>query len=380
MLFYAKNPKSISGGLILTNLKLSVLYLSMPDESKTNRNVSDIVRLCFRDGNGSLKPLPTWVKFFMDLGCFAVRPIDQSNEKRVIGLVLPTRSFASVFSSVGAVIGGLGVIEEQITDEDYFEYLCSLASGTAVKQRDNNKKGKQRLYDGIIVGTQEICGQVMLKIQREKSSMKDSAASGLTCYVAKDRARTISIPAKEDGISSKNLTTNQKGVRLAPSSGLANSILGHNLITHFERESSMTCIIVGTTTVLDLELNEPLFLMDAEIEGTLSELLRIKRLLPPGSPFRSNTFATNSRRPPRYNHDLIPDLVIFDGALGFLKWRNNFPSSHWLVLLDSTSHSFESGRDELNSRYLQRSKTEPELDFLPVLPDGIEMIFFQENR
>lgn len=352
----------------------------MPDDPRTNLKVSDIVKLRYREADGTLSRLPEWAKFFMELGSLAARPLGLSDQKRVFGLAIPTRSFASAFASVGAVIGSVGGIEEQKTDEEYFEFLCSLPAKTPIKHRDKNKKGKSRLYDGIILATQEIAGHKMLKIQREKASMNDSAASGLTCYIQKYQGRDVIIPATEDGITIENLPANQKGARLAPTSGFTASIIGQGLITNFESESAMTCLVVGATSILNIELTEQRFLADTDVEGTLSELLRLKRLLTPGSPYRSNTFATNSRRPPRYNDDSVPTLVIFDGAQGFLKWRDNFPSSHWLVLLDSTSPNFESGRNELNNRYLQRSEIEPSLDFFPVLPDGVEMIVFQEKR
>lgn len=342
--------------------------------------VSDIVKLRYRETDGTLTPLPEWAKFFIELGCRATCPLGQSGERQVFGLAVPTRSFAAAFASVGAVIGSVGAIEEQKTDEEYFEFLCSLPANTPIKHRDQNKKGKSRLYDGIILSAQEIAGQRMLKIQREKASMNDSAASGLTFYIQKNRARDIFTPATEDGVTIEDLPTNQKGARMAPTSGFTTSIIGQGSIANFESESTMTCLIVGATSVLSMELTEQKFLTDTGIEGTLSDLLRIKRLLTPGSPYRSNIFATNSRRPPRYNDDLVPTLVIFDGAQGFLKWRDNFPSSHWLVLLDSTSPNFESGRNELNNRYLQRSEIEPSLDSFPVPPDGVEMIVFQEKR
>lgn len=352
----------------------------MPDDPKSTLKITDIVKLRVRRADGTVIPLPQWARFFMELGSLAESSADQPGEKRVLGLSLPTRSFAAAFAAVGTVIGSIAGIDEQRTDEEYFEFLCSLPANTPIKHRDKNKKGKFRLYDGIVLGTQEIAGQKMLKIQREKASMSDSTAGGLTRYIQKNGARDVSIPALEDAISFEDLPASQKGSRLAPTSGFTTSIIGRGSIANFESESAMTCLIVGATSVLNIELVEQRFLTDDDVEGALSDLLRIKRLLPPGSPYRSNTFATNSRRPPRYNDDLVPSLVIFDGAQGFLKWRDNFPSSHWLVLLDNTSSNFEAGRSELNNRYLQRSETEMSLDSFPVLPDGVEMTVFQERR
>lgn len=352
----------------------------MPDDPKRTPSVSDIVQLRYRESDGTLSGLPEWAKFFMELGSLAASPLGQSDEKRVYGLSIPTRSFASAFAAVGAVIGSIGGIDEQRTDQEYFDFLCSLPANTPIKHRDKNKNGKSRLYDGIILTAQEMAGQMMLKIQREKASMNDSAASGLTFYIQKDRVRDVFLPSAEDGITIETLPTSQKGSRVVPTSGFTASTIGQGSIANFESESTMTCLIVGASSVLNIELTEQKFLTDDEVEGTLAELLRIKKLLTPGSPYRSNVFATNSRRPPRYKDDLVPALVVFDGAQGFLKWRDNFPSSHWLVLLDSTSPNFESGRNELNNRYLQRSETEPSLDSFPVLPEGVEMIVFQEKK
>lgn len=352
----------------------------MSDHAKANNPISAFLNLRYLDADGTLAALPKWATFFIDLGNFVGQSHCDLGEKLVVGLTLPSRSFASGFAAVGTVIGSLRGYTETRTDEEYFEYLCSLPKNTPIKHRDINRKGRSRLFDGIILGTQEMSGQKMLKIQREKASMIDSTATGLTCYIQLNRCRDISIPSAEDGISIDRLPTSQKGTRMASTSRFLRAIIGDGLIASFESESAITSLIVGATTVLDTELTEQRFFTDGGVEGTLSELLRVKRLLPPGSPYRSNIFATNSRRPPRYNDDLVPSVVIFDGAQGFLKWRDRFPLSHWLVLLDSTSPNFESGRNELNNRYLQRSETEPSLDSFPVLPDGVEMIVFLEKN
>lgn len=344
------------------------------------QKVSNIAKLHYHDSDGNLLPLPGWAKFFIDIGTHAACPLSQPDEKLVIGLALPTRSFASVFAAVGAVIGRFGISDGQKTCEEHFANLCTLPVNTPVKIRRKDKEGKLRHLDGVVLGTPTIHGQTTLKIQVTKATMNDPSATGATYFIQGSQAWDVSIPNTADRGSVESLPTKLKGKLVARTSEFARSIVGDPSVLRFESESEMTCLIVGTKSVLKRELTEQKFFAGSSVEGSLSELLRIKRLLTPGSHYRSNYFATNSRRPPRYNDDLVPSLVIFDGAQGFLKWRDYFPSSNWLVLLDVSSPNFEPGRDVLNGHYFQRSDTAPSLELIPMLPDGIEMVIFQEKR
>lgn len=337
-----------------------------------------IVRLRYPTPDG-VSDLPDWAQFYLRLGSFLASPLEHVGERRILGLATPTRAFAAPFSAVGAVIGAFGNVADKTTDGEYFDLLCSLPSNTAVKLRGQNRKGREVLFDGILKGSKEISGNRMIEIQVEKASMTDSAAGGLTRYIPCARVREVTLPAGEDAVTVASLPTSQKGTKISPTGGFARSVVGPKIITEFESESRMCCLMVGSAAVLGAELSEHKFRAESGAEGSLSELLRVKRYLTPGNSFLSNIFATNSRRPPRYEGDLAPHLVIFDGAPGFLKWRDNFPASHWLVLLDQTEPSFEAARDTLNNIYLQRNGSDPDLDGIPVLPEGVEMIFFQER-
>lgn len=293
----------------------------------------------------------------------------------------PTRILSAAFCAVGAVLCDFTNHNEHLSDDEYFKVISSLPLGSSVKLRGKNRKGRDCLYDGILLAVEEVRGELMLKIQTEKASMADSAASGLTAFVPKSRVRDVTPGSGDEITTLANLPANQRGVRLAPSSSFASSVIGSTSIYKFEGESKMVCLIVGQASTISAELQDEKFCSgpDWNVDGTLAELLRVRRLFPVGSPYRTNIFATNSRRPPRYDGDMQPALVIFDGALGFLKWRDNFPSSHWLVLLDETRPNFDAGRQTLNNLYLQRSGADPSIDGLPSLPAGMEMVLFQEK-
>lgn len=359
----------------------------MPDSTNISHMSKLASRLQYSTPNGHAK-LPLWVVFYLELGSFLISPIEQISERRILGVAIPTRAFSAAFSAIGAVVGSIVDVGDQQGDDDYFDQLCAAPSGTHIKFRDRDKKGKDRLLDGILLGTQEITSPRassasvwMLQIQIEKSSMRDPAAGGLRRFITRERSRDVTLAKVDTVLTADNLPTGQRGAILAPTSNFAKDVLGSHSITEFERESHMTCLLIGSQTALRSEITEQVFQTDVGQSGTLSDLLRVRRLVGVTRPFRSEIFAANSRRPPRFPAEKNkPDLVIFDGSLGFLKWRDYFPSSHWLVLLDQTEPGFEDGLQTLNNHYIQRNGSDPSLEDFPSLPDGVEVIFFQERK
>lgn len=335
------------------------------------------------------RALPPWSMFFLELGHFLVLPTLPGNETRIIGVALPTRSLSAALSAVGAVIAAVAGIDDYQSDDDFFEHLCACPKGTNIRFRERDKNGKVRLLEGILLGPKDIPvrsanGQVLerfLQLQLEKSSMSNPAAGGRTMYIPKTRAHDVSLPIEETELTVDNLPVGQKGTIIAPTNDFAKSVFGAKAIAEFERESHMTCLIIGSRSAITADVTEFRFQSDSGSEGSLSDLLRIRRLVGANRPYRSDNFASNSRRPPRFHTDKNrPDLVIFDGALGFLKWRDYFRGSNWLVLLDQAESGFNEALETLNNLYLQRSGSDPNLDSIPSLPDGVEMIYFQERK
>lgn len=323
--------------------------------------------------------LPAWAKFYLDLGKFAASPVAEPSERRILGVASPTRTLAAAFSAVGAVLRDFVGSHDPKTDDELFRYFCSLPTNSPIKYREQNKKQKEVLYDGVLLSTESVHGQTCLKIQLQKASMADPEAGGSTRYVSKANVRRLTVPTGDDTVNLDTLPTKMKGTKVSDQSRFALSILGQQAHEQFEAESKLAVLIVGSQAALDPEFREQTFRTPSGVNGTLSDLLRVKKFLPPGNIFRSNIFATGSRRPPKYDGDLCPGLVIFDGAAGFLKWRDLFPNSHWLVLLDATNPQFEAGRATLNERYLLRSGTDPTITEIPIVPYGVEMILFQEK-
>lgn len=336
-------------------------------------------RLRYRDLEGHFSALPRWARFYLELGAFALPSTEQIAERQIIAAAIPTRSFAAAFTAVGAVLQDFGGLDDTRSNEEFFEHLCSMPVRTPVKLFKKDKNRKRRVYDGVLLGVERISGERMLKVQVEKPSMSEAGASGLTHFISVRAARSISLPANEDAVFLANLPIKQKGSKVSSYGGFASSVIGPQSIATFASESRMSCLVVGVSSVLKAEILENSFFCPEGTEGTLSELLRVKAIVAPGNPYRSNIFAANSRRPPHYDGESCPRLVIFDGASGLIKWRDRFPSSNWLVLLDEASPNFESGRDVLNHLYVQRNGSDPDIQKLPEVPSGVELLVFKEK-
>ncbi len=71
-------------------------------------------------------------------------------------------------------------------------------------------------------------------------------------------------------------------------------------------------------------------------------------------------------------------MTIFDGAVSFLKWRDYWRKSNWIVLLDKTESRFQEAVDLLNQEYIEKRIGESLNENMFSLPEGIEIIAFNE--
>ena len=73
--------------------------------------------------------------------------------------------------------------------------------------------------------------------------------------------------------------------------------------------------------------------------------------------------------------EVVPDIItpyatLFDGALSFLKWREAWRQTHWIVVLDRTDSHFADAVNVLNQEYVS-DRVDAELPALPRWPDGM---------
>jgi hypothetical protein len=222
----------------------------------------------------------------------------------------------------------------------------------------------------------------MLRVQVSRSTMRETKAGGRVFMVEAKRADTLRVLDPEESVGAGDLPATPFGVSIRAVSDFTRSIVRGGIASHIAK-SKVVCLIVGSPGQLSRELNDPSFgtrLESGRVSpGTLGELLRVRRFSSARRQFHSDIFGAASKWPPRKSSIGTPDLVIFDGAAGFMKWRDSFPESHLLVMLDQTENLFMDSVRRLNYEYSCRLEDDDLPSSFPAPPPGVEVTFFREQ-
>jgi hypothetical protein len=112
--------------------------------------------------------------------------------------------------------------------------------------------------------------------------------------------------------------------------------------------------------------------------GSLTDLFRVKGFVPNnvGHRFLLASPSSSSNTVFEALHQVSTHCpVMFDGAMGFLKWKEMFADRNWIVILDQTDLHFPNAVAQLNQDYSYRSEAKRNIQF-PQVPNGIEATFF----
>jgi len=283
-----------------------------------------------------------------------------------MGLTIPTRGFAATFSAVGIVATHSSCIEKKPLYYEHYEKLIGLV-GTHVLYR----RGNTRLR-GVILSTKNIGGEDFIVIQTDSDEGKH--------LVPKRKVLNIAL-AESD---TKNLPKRQKGKPIIGSRGFLDEFIGEGNFHDFTMRTRLECLILGSARSLRQEIVEVNFSLDrhntTDKQGTLQDILRVRNFMGEGQPYRTGIIPVRRRIPPQGINNRIPHTVIFDGPLGFLKYRNAWRESNWIVILDRTDRNTEEAAKELNAEFLQNRSGEPVVDEIIEYPPGVEVMVYEELR
>lgn len=160
------------------------------------------------------------------------------------------------------------------------------------------------------------------------------------------------------------------------------SCLSEGLAGELIAYSRTDCLIIGSKGQLRREARDTRFAVQDTnsrfVEGSLNMLVRMHELLSDSSAHRA--VLCSSAGSPADLKPIIspPTAVIFSGATSFLRWRNSWRESHWIVLLDRTEPHFAEAVRELNQEYIRRRAEEEPSELLPALPTGVEAVCYHE--
>jgi hypothetical protein len=322
------------------------------------------VNLHFED-SGNWFSLPAWAEYFISIGKQLAKE-DHSESRIVTAIVVPTRAFGAAFVSLGMVISDAGR-RDQSSETAHFESLFDLPSGTSVIYRPRPDK----ILRGILQEPGEYGGKLCVRVQ-----VHSKAGGALTHLIEESKALQVQ-PARHSGRLPKKQGENSRFAN-----EFVDSLLGEADPVQLGLRSKLVCALIGKKSTLEHEIRQtPLAIHvngHRHAEGQLQDLLRVNRFVTGQQSYRSALVPFGSGSP---TEDVVGNVemgVVFDGAMGFLKWGQLWEGRHQVIVLDRTEPYFEDAISAINTRFSQHriggDVPLPEGD----APPGGEVIAFRE--
>lgn len=312
--------------------------------------------------------LPKWSKFFLEFG-FELGQQSYSGERLVVAFALPVRSYASSLVAAGIVIARTNFDGRPLNGDlnEHFEKLCRLRIGTPLIFREGKRELKGK-FDGVATYKKE---------KRIRVQVTNKAGGCLTHLLNREMSKSVSISHGK-----VNLPKKQKGRVVVKRKKFLDAMLeGTNINTYdFVYISRLESVIVGPVNIIGRETTETRVAVkkkDYFVEGIFQDVLRIRRFLPDNRAFRTELLPGSGTI--NMDNEIHPAVTIYDGANGYLKLRNAWPSFSDVIILDRTESNFDGAVNILNQDYIRkRIESNTLLDSLTI-PAGIEVIAYKER-
>lgn len=310
--------------------------------------------------------MPSWAISFISLGSAIAAPQDP-HYRFITGLAVPIRAYAAAMIATGFVIERAKIPIDSIDETEYLDYLKTIEPGRPVIYRSG-----EDCYHGEFIGIEqkEEGPSINLIWKRGKQRCK----CGLPLQEARKRLQIV---------GGSNNDSSEKTVgehRIIHNKEFLKTMLGTNNSYEFAMRSRLECVIIGCVNTLRHEIKETeISFGSRHVEGTFQDVLRARKFLSEGSAYRSNVMPTDREQASLTASQDIPYMVIFDGAMSFLKWRDYWRQSNWLVLLDKTESCFQEAVDQLNNEYVEKRVSDTSIENTLELPQGIDVLSFQEE-
>ena len=306
--------------------------------------------------------LPLWGQFFLELGQ-EISTREDSENRIIAGLALPNRAFAASLTTTGVITGSLSCSDHGNEALKRFERLFTLARGTSLYYRRENGKRIKVIFDG------PTSDGSMLELHSGKCIYK----------IPPNLALRVEFPPKEmTSLPGRSYT--QSNMSIPP---LLSQIYKEAVAKEIVLQSRLDCIIIGSIGRIEQEINDTRFAVrDAAgefSEGALQDIVRVRRFSTDAETYRSDIFYTHSEKHPGSQQE-IPRVVIFDGAISFLKWGASYHYPHCIVLLAQTEPEFDAAVQVFNENYMKNHLNDVVFKKPLTIPKGIPISIYQEMR
>ena len=310
--------------------------------------------------------IPSWAEFYVELGK-KIAQESLENERLVVGIAVPTRAYAAALISLGIVLERSS--NSKITLQEHFKSLCELPEGTPVTFQEESK-----IYKGHFLRYEKKHGEDGIWIALERRSMR---------WVPLKRTINIERLSIENPLELNKIASlpdKQSGKRIKFAYDFVTSLIGQKNLQTFFKKTRFDCAILGRTNILREELiNTPFSILSEQkfTRGTLQDILRVRKFMGQEEHYHTNVFRMDSSKPPRRPTN-NPYITIFDGAIGFLKWRDFWRSSHCVAIFDRTEPSFDNAISTFNQEYIKNHTNSSTIE-VSSLPPNCELMVYKEG-
>lgn len=323
-------------------------------------------------------PLPAWGNFFIDIGsCVASSKTGQN--RLVVGLAVPTRTCAAALAALG-VVCARAVNPNKIIFTDKFEQLCRLKRGTRVFYRNSPDSNEwlSAIYDGICNDYEQ--PRIRIRVKPKEVKKKKQQAPDTIYLIRKEDLYKLRLASGK----AERIDTQGKFDRPIVIKEFLDGFIGGAEALNLSTTTQLDCVIIGRISTLREEITKIPFAYPSASsslkEGVLQDVLRVRKFFPgENQPYRLEILPVGGHEPPKTANILVPHVTIFDGATGFIKWRDYYRNSHWIVLLDRTEPRFQEAVYILNQEYIPPVDGE-KIQGMPSIPLGVELVAYQESR
>jgi hypothetical protein len=305
-------------------------------------------------------PLPNWAHFFIDLGA-SVSTYGNARNRVVVGLALPARSYAASLVAFGVTAGKFDSANKELEAVKRFQQLCELKHNTPLFYR---KKGEliRVFFDDL----EEIDGETKIRL----------ITNGARYWITPKQALQVEFPAKDFSELPKRPS---RRLSAHPSRFLS-SLFDTDAVTSILSQSSLDSLTIGALHQLDEEIQAwPIALKTGEefVTGFLQDVIRVRRFSKQVDTYRSEIYHVTSKGCNNAGKE-IPSVVIFEGGAGFLRWRDAWRESSWVILFDQTEAEFDIAVQAFNDEYIKSPADGRDVPGFPIIPAYIPAAAYQE--
>jgi hypothetical protein len=173
----------------------------------------------------------------------------------------------------------------------------------------------------------------------------------------------------------------ERAVRAGVAGRFAERVVGGRWTPDLLLNPELHCILIGRINQLRHDLAKtPYRHIDADgkfEQGNLQDVVRVKRFLSANAAYKAGIHPDSSTRTPATASTKSTAVAVFDGARGYLKFRDYWWQCSQVILLDRAEPQFQFAVDTLNQSFV--SRRESSVSVGNSVPESIELMGYEER-